>query len=74
MDRRRLEVKLADVAKSDVKINKSAGVATVSVKCDEILDPVADNLPEGVGEIKSVKIVVDGDEFRGQVNSNRGEI
>ena len=56
----RPEVKLVDARKYDIKINKAGGYATLTLKCDEILDPVADNLPEGVGEIKNVEIIVDG--------------
>jgi hypothetical protein len=34
-----------------------------------VLDPVADNLPEGVGEVESVKLLIDGKSRGGKVVS-----
>ena len=67
----RPEVKIKNLSKSNIRINKTANTATITVKCDKILDPVADNLPEGVGEIADVTVTVDGDEGRSQTTAVR---
>ena len=58
----RPQVKLQDVTESDVNIKENQGVAVVTLKCDEVLDPVADNLPRGVADIESVEAYVAGSE------------
>ena len=58
----RPSIRIKDLTKSSIKINEKAKTATITIECVEILDPVADNLPEGVGEIKNVKVEVDGEE------------
>ncbi|MBN1865575.1 MAG: hypothetical protein JW808_11820, partial [Victivallales bacterium] len=58
----RPEVKLADP-----QVRVAGNSVRVQIRCDEILDPVADNLPEGVGEIEGVTVTVNGSE-RGTAN------
>ena len=58
----RPQVKLQDVTESDVKIKQKQGVAVVTLKCDEVLDPVADNIPRGVADIANVEVFVAGSE------------
>ena len=53
------QVKLKELEKSDIQISTATKKATVTLRCNEILDPVADNLPPGEGEIKEVEVYLD---------------
>ena len=58
----RPQVKLQEVTESDINIKQKQGIAVVTLKCNEVLDPVADNLPRGVADIEKVEAFVAGSE------------
>ncbi|MCX7933666.1 MAG: hypothetical protein N3A66_00225 [Planctomycetota bacterium] len=55
-------LKLCAPAADDVKIAEADGKVIVTVRCEEVRDPIADNIPMGKGaDIASVSISVDGE-------------